>query len=302
MSEVLSPEQVRGEREGDEAEEPRRAEDGEVVDLARAARELAPRDEVDGGLGQLPRLREHPVEAADERGRPLRREGRLDLPVTREDGREKEDGERRHDRDGRRGGDDADEEGEGHQRGDREEDDRAAQEEAGVDDARLPPDEEPHRADEVGDVQPREEEASREARQEETDPAHGAREVEVDRPLLLQARHEVRRGEDGEERRDDVEEAREARLEAEDEAVEVFAEQIAGLKEGGVDVIWIETMSALEEIRAAATAATRHGMPFTTTASFDTAGKTMMGVAPAALAEFALSLPDAPVAVGGNCG
>ncbi|MCR4282947.1 MAG: betaine--homocysteine S-methyltransferase, partial [Bauldia sp.] len=88
----------------------------------------------------------------------------------------------------------------------------------------------------------------------------------------------------------------------EDEAVEIFAEQIAGLKEGGVDVIWIETMSALEEIRAAATAAARLGMPFTTTASFDTAGKTMMGVAPAALADFALSLPDAPLAVGGNCG
>ena len=88
----------------------------------------------------------------------------------------------------------------------------------------------------------------------------------------------------------------------EDEATDVFAEQIAGLKEGGVDVIWIETMSALEEIRAAASAATRLGMPFTTTASFDTAGKTMMGIAPSALAEFALSLPDAPMAVGGNCG
>jgi trimethylamine--corrinoid protein Co-methyltransferase len=88
----------------------------------------------------------------------------------------------------------------------------------------------------------------------------------------------------------------------EDEAVEIFAEQIAALKEGGVDVIWIETMSALEEIRAAATAATRLGMPFTTTASFDTAGKTMMGVAPAALADFVLSLPDSPIAVGGNCG
>jgi 5-methyltetrahydrofolate--homocysteine methyltransferase len=86
------------------------------------------------------------------------------------------------------------------------------------------------------------------------------------------------------------------------EAVEIFAEQIAALKEGGVDVIWIETMSALEEIRAAAAAAARLGMPFTATASFDTAGRTMMGVAPAALADFALSLPDAPIAVGGNCG
>ncbi len=88
----------------------------------------------------------------------------------------------------------------------------------------------------------------------------------------------------------------------EDEAVEVFVEQIEGLKEGGVDVIWIETMSALEEIRAAAKAAAQVGMPFTTTASFDTAGKTMMGVAPGALAEFAATLPAGPLAVGGNCG
>ncbi|HZP20632.1 MAG TPA: betaine--homocysteine S-methyltransferase [Bauldia sp.] len=88
----------------------------------------------------------------------------------------------------------------------------------------------------------------------------------------------------------------------EDEAEAVFAEQIAGLKEGGADVVWIETMSALEEIRAAARAAAKAGMPFTTTASFDTAGKTMMGVAPAALADFAVSLPDKPLALGGNCG
>ena len=38
----------------------------------------------------------------------------------------------------------------------------------------------------------------------------------------------------------------------EDEAVEIFVEQIEGLREGGADVVWIETMSASEEIRAAA--------------------------------------------------
>src|SRR5271165_1617495 len=67
----------------------------------------------------------------------------------------------------------------------------------------------------------------------------------------------------------------------EDEAVDVFAEQIDGLREGGADVVWIETMSAAEEISAAALAAARVGAPFTVTASFDTAGRTMMGVAPA---------------------
>jgi len=72
---------------------------------------------------------------------------------------------------------------------------------------------------------------------------------------------------------------------SEDEAFEVFVEQIEGLKEGGADVAWIETMSAPEEIRAAARAAGSLGMPYTITASFDTAGKTMMGVAPEALAD-----------------
>ena len=43
----------------------------------------------------------------------------------------------------------------------------------------------------------------------------------------------------------------------EDEAVEVFVDQMEGLKEGGADVAWIETMSSIEEIRAAARAAAR---------------------------------------------
>jgi Homocysteine S-methyltransferase len=58
---------------------------------------------------------------------------------------------------------------------------------------------------------------------------------------------------------------------SEDEAVDVFIEQIEGLREGGADVAWIETMSAPEEMRAAAVAAGKCGMPYTVTASFDTA-------------------------------
>lgn len=88
----------------------------------------------------------------------------------------------------------------------------------------------------------------------------------------------------------------------EDEAVAVFAEQIEGLKAGGADVAWIETMSAAEEMRAAARAAVQVGMPYTLTASFDTAGRTMMGLAPAALADLSHALPGAPLAVGANCG
>jgi 5-methyltetrahydrofolate--homocysteine methyltransferase len=88
----------------------------------------------------------------------------------------------------------------------------------------------------------------------------------------------------------------------EDEAVEIFAEQIEGLKEGGADVVWIETMSAVEEMRAAARASAQVGMPFTLTASFDTAGRTMMGVLPARMAAFAAALTPAPLAIGANCG
>jgi methionine synthase I (cobalamin-dependent) len=89
---------------------------------------------------------------------------------------------------------------------------------------------------------------------------------------------------------------------SENEAVEIFAEQIEGLREGGADVVWIETMSAAEEIFAAAKAAAKVGMPYTVTASFDTAGRTMMGVAPAALGALALHLDPKPLAYGANCG
>ena len=89
---------------------------------------------------------------------------------------------------------------------------------------------------------------------------------------------------------------------SEDEAVEVFIEQIEGLREGGADVAWIETMSAAEEIRAAAKAAAKCGMPYTITASFDTAGRTMMGVAPAAFGALVEAFDPAPIAYGANCG
>jgi methionine synthase I (cobalamin-dependent) len=88
----------------------------------------------------------------------------------------------------------------------------------------------------------------------------------------------------------------------EGEVVEVFVEQMEGLKEGGVDVIWIETMSALEEMRAAAHAAARVGMRYVLTASFDTAGRTMMGLQPDELALELQQFDPAPQAIGANCG
>ncbi len=85
-------------------------------------------------------------------------------------------------------------------------------------------------------------------------------------------------------------------------AVASFREQIAGLRDGGADVVWIETMSAVEELRAAATAAIEAGMPYVATASFDTAGRTMMGVMPGALGDVFDRLSAPPVAFGANCG
>jgi 5-methyltetrahydrofolate--homocysteine methyltransferase len=85
-------------------------------------------------------------------------------------------------------------------------------------------------------------------------------------------------------------------------AVEAFAEQIEGLKAGGAEVAWIETMSAPDEIRAAAEAAIRVGLPYTYTGSFDTAGRTMMGLLPKDIHGVADELAAAPLAVGANCG
>lgn len=85
-------------------------------------------------------------------------------------------------------------------------------------------------------------------------------------------------------------------------AVEMFHEQADGLKEGGVDVLWLETISAPEEFRAAAEAFALAGMPWCGTMSFDTAGRTMMGVTSADLVQLVESLPNPPIAFGANCG
>ncbi len=87
-----------------------------------------------------------------------------------------------------------------------------------------------------------------------------------------------------------------------DEAVDAFAEQIEGLKAGGAEVAWIETMSAPDEIRAAAEAAIRAGLPYTYTGSFDTAGRTMMGLLPKDIHGVVDGLTQAPLGVGANCG
>ncbi len=87
-----------------------------------------------------------------------------------------------------------------------------------------------------------------------------------------------------------------------EDAVAAFAEQMEGLKAGGANVAWIETMSSPEEIRAAAEAAVRVGLPYTYTGSFDTAGKTMMGLDPKDIHGVARDIGPGPLAVGANCG
>ena len=86
-----------------------------------------------------------------------------------------------------------------------------------------------------------------------------------------------------------------------EEAIAAFAEQARGLAEGGVDVFWVETMSDLDEVRAAVEGARSvSDLPIITTMSFDTHGHTMMGVSPVKALE-TLSALDV-FAIGANCG
>jgi len=84
--------------------------------------------------------------------------------------------------------------------------------------------------------------------------------------------------------------------------VNAFSEQAAGLADGGVDAFLIETMSDLQEAKAAVEGARRANaaLPIIVTMSFDTKGRTMMGVRPATAAQELWPLGLA--AIGANCG
>lgn len=86
------------------------------------------------------------------------------------------------------------------------------------------------------------------------------------------------------------------------EAVDIFAEQAEVLAQAGVDVLYIETVAALEEVRAAVEGALQaaNGTPVTATLSFDSHGRTNMGVRPEQAAEALLEL--GVDAFGANCG
>jgi 5-methyltetrahydrofolate--homocysteine methyltransferase len=86
-----------------------------------------------------------------------------------------------------------------------------------------------------------------------------------------------------------------------DNAKTAFAEQAKGLAEGGVDVFWVETMSDLNEVKAAVEGARSVSeLPIVTTMSFDTHGHTMMGVSPVKALETLGKLEV--IAIGANCG
>ena len=86
-----------------------------------------------------------------------------------------------------------------------------------------------------------------------------------------------------------------------EEAKAAFAEQAKGLAEGGVDIFWVETMSDLNEVKAAVEGARSvSDLPIVTTMSFDTHGHTMMGVSPVKAIETLGELDV--IAIGANCG
>ncbi len=87
-----------------------------------------------------------------------------------------------------------------------------------------------------------------------------------------------------------------------DLATSYFAEQLAGLRDGGIDLVLIETMSDIAEVEAAVAAARQvvPEAPVIVTMSFDTNLRTMMGVRPAdAVRQLGLAGVEA---VGANCG
>ena len=86
---------------------------------------------------------------------------------------------------------------------------------------------------------------------------------------------------------------------------EAFTEQISGLVDGGVDVLFIETMSYIDEIRAAIVAAQKvnKNIPIVASMSFEKSAvgyRTMMGTG---IPEFIKEMKKLPViAIGANCG
>ena len=89
---------------------------------------------------------------------------------------------------------------------------------------------------------------------------------------------------------------------SQEDGVASFTEQCQALAEGGADVLWLETLSSVEELSAAFAGAATTGLPVVCTLSFDTNGRTMMGVTGADFADVVRGLMPKVTAYGGNCG
>jgi 5-methyltetrahydrofolate--homocysteine methyltransferase len=84
-------------------------------------------------------------------------------------------------------------------------------------------------------------------------------------------------------------------------ALQAFTEQAAALAEGGVDLIWVETMTDLSEAKAAVVGARQvTELPVFCSLSFGRKARTMMGISAKQAAEelWPLGLD----AIGANCG
>jgi 5-methyltetrahydrofolate--homocysteine methyltransferase len=86
---------------------------------------------------------------------------------------------------------------------------------------------------------------------------------------------------------------------SEEQAYEVFSEQMAALQEGGADTVILETFMALEEIVVALRAARSLGLKVIASMSFAANQRTMMGVTPEQAATTLMQ--EGAAVVGANC-
>ncbi len=84
-----------------------------------------------------------------------------------------------------------------------------------------------------------------------------------------------------------------------EEALETFGEAIEAARAAGADLVVIETMSDLLEVRAAAMASREAGLPFVITMTFEQDGRTLLGTPPAAGAAVAAAMGASMF--GANC-
>jgi len=83
------------------------------------------------------------------------------------------------------------------------------------------------------------------------------------------------------------------------DARDIFAEPVAAAKEAGADLVVLETMSDIQEVRAAAVAVRDAGLPLVVTMTFEEDGRTVLGTPPEVAAAVITAL--GAVMLGANC-